>query len=104
MKGIEKSDMQRIREIGEKFLSTLLLIFISSCYFIQDAQERIQYLNIDDTGARCSSEIQEKSNGRKKHFLKKICVTKRVNSSGRMMYLRVYFGMKKILRAVFSKG
>ena len=34
MKGIEKSNMQRIREIGEKFLSTLLLIFISSCYFI----------------------------------------------------------------------
>ena len=48
--------------------------------------------------------IQEKSNGRKKHLLRKICVTKRVNSSGRMIYLRVYFDMKKILRAVFSKG
>ena len=57
-----------------------------------------------DTGARCSSMIQEKSNGRKKHLLRKICVTKRVSSSGRMIYLRVYFDMKKILRAVFLKG
>ena len=30
------TDMLYVREIAEQFLSTLLLMFISSCYFIQN--------------------------------------------------------------------
>ena len=32
------ADMLNVREIAEKFLSILLLMFISSCYFIQKAR------------------------------------------------------------------
>ena len=32
------TDMLNVREIAEKFLSILLLMFISSCYFIQKAR------------------------------------------------------------------
>ena len=61
--------------MAEKFLSTLLLMFISSCYFIYNTRrdtaaifcrERIQYCNTDDTRERSSSKIQEKRNGQKK--------------------------------------
>ena len=31
------TDMLNVREIAEKFLSILLLMFTSSCYFIQNA-------------------------------------------------------------------
>ena len=43
-------------------------MFISSCYLIYNARRdtgRIWHCNADDTGARSSSEVQEK-NGRKK--------------------------------------
>ena len=53
--------------MAEKFLSALLLMFISSCYFIYNTRrERIQYCNTDDTRERSSSKIQEKRNGQKK--------------------------------------
>ena len=61
-------DMLYVRQMAEKFLSTLLLMFISSCYLIYNARrdtERIWYCNADDAGAHSSSEVQEK-NGRKK--------------------------------------
>ena len=44
-------------------------MFISSRYFIDNARrdtEKIGYRNTDDTGARSSSEIQEKRSRRKK--------------------------------------
>ena len=44
-------------------------MLISSWYLVFNARrdtERIWYCNRDDTGARSSSEIQEKRNGRKK--------------------------------------
>ena len=55
--------------MAEKLLRTLLLMFISSCYLIYNARrdtERIYYCNTDDTGARSSSEIQEKRSAREK--------------------------------------
>ena len=55
--------------MAEKFQSTLLPMFIFSCYLIYNAcrgTERIWYCNADDNGARCSSDIQEIRNGRKK--------------------------------------
>ena len=61
-------DMLYVRQMAEKFLSTLFLMFISSCYLIYNARrdtERIWRCNADDAGARSSSEVQEKS-GRKK--------------------------------------
>ena len=59
--------------MAEKFLSTLLLMFISSCYFNCNARraryscrEKKRYCNKDDTRARSSSEIPEKRNEQKK--------------------------------------
>ena len=61
-------DMLYVRQMAEKFLNTLLLMFISSCYLIYNARrdtERTWHYNADDVGVRSSSEVQEK-NGRKK--------------------------------------
>ena len=58
-------DMLYVRQMAEKFLSTLLLMFISSRYLIYNARrdpERIWHCNTDDAGARSSSEAQEKNN------------------------------------------
>ena len=44
--------------MAEKFLSTLLLMFVASCYFIYNArrdtaaEKEIRYCNTDDTRAR----------------------------------------------------
>ena len=60
--------MLYVTQMAEKFLSTLLLIFIFSCYLIYNARrdtERMWHCNADDAGARSSSEVQKK-NGRKK--------------------------------------
>ena len=63
-----------LREITEKFLSTLLLMFLSSCYLIENARrERTWYSNADKTGARSNSEIQEKRKGQKKYLSAKAC-------------------------------
>ena len=59
--------------MAEKFLNTLLLMFLSSCYFIYSARrdtKRIWYCHADDTEAHSSSELQER-NGRKKLLLPK---------------------------------
>ena len=74
----------------------MLLMFIISCYFIQNActntaaEKEFDIINTDDTGAHSSSEIQEKRNSQQRH----IKVTKRANSSGRIIQLRAYFDMK----------
>ena len=63
-------DMLYVRQMAENFLSRLLLIFMSLRHLIYNARgdtERIWYCNADDTGARSSSEVQEK-NGRKNNF------------------------------------
>ena len=40
-------DMLYVEEIAEKFLSTLLLMFISSCYFIYNAgRDELQRKNL----------------------------------------------------------
>ena len=60
--------MLSVRQMAEKFLGTLLLMFISSCYLIYNARgdaERIWHCNADDAAARSNSEVQEK-NGRRK--------------------------------------
>ena len=71
-----------------KFLRTLLLMFISSCYLIYNARrdtERICYCNTDDTGASSSSGIQKKKVDEKNNFEQRhVNVTRRANSSRRM--------------------
>ena len=55
----------------EKFLSTLLLMFIASCYFIYNARrdtDTEKEFDTDDTRARSSSDIQEERNGQKNNF------------------------------------
>ena len=57
--------------MAEKFLRTLLLMFISSCYLIYNARRDkkesvIVIQTADNTGARSSTEFQEKRSGRKK--------------------------------------
>ena len=57
--------------MAEKFLSTLLLMFIASCYFIYNAlrdTDTEKEFDTDDTRARSSSDIQEKRNGQKNNF------------------------------------
>ena len=94
----------------EKFLSTLLLMFISSCYFIYNARR--------DTAAKKNFDIviqmtledvlvqrfEKKEMDEKAKFNKDIVnVTKRGNSSRRMIQARVYFNMKQTLRGFLSK-
>ena len=54
--------------MAETFLSTLLLMFIKSRYFVHNALRGKWYCNTDDTGACSCSEIQEKKMDEKNNF------------------------------------
>ena len=63
--------MLYVRQMAETFLRTLLLIFLSSRYFVHNARrdtESDTEGNTDDTGACSCSKIQEKKMDEKNNF------------------------------------
>ena len=76
--------------MAEKFLSTLLLMFISSCYFIYNARrdtaaEKEFDIVIQLTLEHVLVQRFKKKEMKKKTFNKDINVAKRANSSRRMI-------------------
>ena len=96
--------MLYVREIAEKFLSTLLLMFIPASYFRgtrrDAAAEKESDMAIQMTLKHVRAQTLKKWTRKARTDIN---ITKRVNSSERKIYLRVYFNMKQTLRSFLSK-